>query len=79
MAPPIKRNIPATRWHPELFTMQRLDFMSSGVVEQHAVLHMPVRMSSRARPEKNIPVEKKNPYFTIENNKLYRILFFLTQ
>lgn len=57
IAPPSRRNIPATRWQPELFTRQRLDFMSSGVLEQHAVLHMPVRLISRARPEKNRPVQ----------------------
>lgn len=73
MAPPSRRNIPATRWQPELFTMQRPDLMSSGVLEQHTVLHMPVRLISRARPEKNRPVENKSPYFTTGKTKPSRI------
>lgn len=59
MAPPSRKNIPATKWQPELFTRQRLDFMSSGVLEQHAVLHIPMRLIRRARLEKNRPVGEK--------------------
>lgn len=58
MPPAKNRNIPATRWQPELLTRQRLVLMSSGFLEQHDVLHMPVRLISRARQEKSRAVKR---------------------
>lgn len=59
IAPPKNRSIPATRWQPELLTKQREFLMSSGVLEQQAVLHMPVRQSRRAKLENSRPVQGK--------------------
>lgn len=49
IAPPRKKNMPATRWHPALLTRNLVVLMSgSGLSEQQQVLHIPDMHSSKA-------------------------------
>lgn len=61
IAPPRKRNIPATRWHPALLTRNLVVLMSgSGLSEQQQVLHIPDMHSSKAMELSSRVVGRQN-------------------
>lgn len=61
IAPPRKKNIPATRWQPALLTRNLIVLMSgSGLSEQQQVLHIPVMHRSKASELSSRPAGRQN-------------------